>query len=224
MTEKKQENLEDIQLLSKIQAELNVPKKQRNNFGNYNYRSLEDIFEALKPLIKKYGISVTVNDEILLIGERYYVKATAILFNKNGNKLFENTAYAREPENKKGMDEAQITGATSSYARKYAMNGLFCLDDNKDADTDEHKIQQEKTSNTKPPQGKQTFEQYKKHIEAINGQMGLNAFQQNFKGLITKISEGSTEQQKELYALYLDKCNEFAESNKKVEIDDEIPF
>lgn len=116
-----------------IQSELKAPKGQRNTFGNYSYRSLEDIFEALKPLIKQHECFVTTNDEVVMAGDRIYIKATATITNSKGESI-SNTAYAREPQIKKGMDEAQITGATSSYARKYALNGLFAIDDTKDAD------------------------------------------------------------------------------------------
>lgn len=115
-----------------IQQTLNAPKNQRNNFGGYSYRSAEDILEAVKPLLQ--NITLTLNDEIVLIGDRYYVKATATL--SDGEDAICVTAYAREEENKKGMDCSQLTGATSSYARKYALNGLFCIDDAKDPDTD----------------------------------------------------------------------------------------
>ncbi|EOC6709257.1 ERF family protein [Escherichia coli] len=120
-----------------IQQTLNAPKSQRNNFGGYNYRSAEDILEAVKPLLQ--NITLTVSDEIVLIGERYYVKATATL--SDGEDSIAVTAYAREEDNKKGMDASQLTGATSSYARKYALNGLFCIDDAKDADTDAYSKQ-----------------------------------------------------------------------------------
>ncbi|HFO9855447.1 TPA: ERF family protein [Escherichia coli] len=120
-----------------IQQTLNAPKSQRNNFGGYYYRSAEDILEAVKPLLQ--NITLTVSDEIVLIGERYYVKATATL--SDGEDAIAVTAYAREEENKKGMDASQLTGATSSYARKYALNGLFCIDDAKDADTDAYSKQ-----------------------------------------------------------------------------------
>ena len=119
--------------LLKIQAELKAPKNQRNNFGGYNYRSCEDIFEAVKPLLAKENLLLRMTDELVQVGERYYIKATAIL--TDGNETIENTAYAREEENKKGMDGSQITGASSSYARKYALNGLFLIDDVKDSDT-----------------------------------------------------------------------------------------
>lgn len=118
--------------LIKIQSELKAPKNQRNGYGNYNYRSCEDIFEAVKPLLRKYNLVLTVNDELVLIGDRYYIKATATLTDGTNNIL--NTAYAREEETKKGMDGSQITGSSSSYARKYALNGLFLIDDVKDSD------------------------------------------------------------------------------------------
>lgn len=121
--------------LSAIQVKLNAPKKQYNSYGRYNYRSCEDILEGLKPHLEETKTVVTVNDEIVLIGERYYVKATATLHDCESDKSVSNTAYAREELTKKGMDASQITGSTSSYARKYALNGLFCIDDVKDADT-----------------------------------------------------------------------------------------
>lgn len=117
--------------LSRIQKELKAPKNQRNNFGGYNYRSCEDILEAVKPLLN--SCVLTVSDEVVMLDKRFYVKATARLA-LSKDEFVENTAWAREPETKKGMDEAQITGATSSYARKYALNGLLAIDDTKDAD------------------------------------------------------------------------------------------
>ena len=119
--------------LLKIQSELKAPKNQKNMFGGYNYRSCEDIFEAVKPLLKEEGLILRLTDELVNIGERYYIKATAIL--TDGTDTIENVAYAREEETKKGMDGSQITGASSSYARKYALNGLFLIDDVKDSDT-----------------------------------------------------------------------------------------
>ena len=119
--------------LLKIQSELKAPKNQINKFGGYNYRSCEDIFEALKPLLKQEELILRVTDELVNVGERYYIKATAIL--TDGTETIENVGYAREEETKKGMDGSQITGASSSYARKYALNGLFLIDDVKDSDT-----------------------------------------------------------------------------------------
>lgn len=120
-----------IKELSRIQKELNAPKSQYNNFGKYSYRSCEDILQAVKPLLSDGAI--VVSDDIKVIGDRIYVEATATFY--YGDQSLSNKALAREPLNKKGMDEAQITGATSSYARKYALNGLLLIDDNKDADT-----------------------------------------------------------------------------------------
>ena len=124
-----------------IQQELKAPKGQYNDYGNYNYRSCEDILVAVKPLLNKYELVIKLIDEIVQIGDRYYLKATARLLDQNYN-FIENIAYAREDESKKGMDGAQITGTASSYARKYALNGLFAIDDNKDADTNEYKQEQ----------------------------------------------------------------------------------
>ena len=125
-----------LQKLSKIQLELKAPKSNFNKFGGFYYRSLEDILEAVKPLLDKHGLTLTISDEPVMIGDRFYIKATARL--ADGKETFEVTAYAREAAGKKGMDEAQVTGASSSYARKYALNGLFLIDDTKDADTDEY--------------------------------------------------------------------------------------
>ena len=117
-----------------IQTELKAPKNQRNNFGNYNYRSAEDILEALKPLLLKHKASITVTDEIVQVGDRYYIKATVTLTDIENNEVMQTSAFAREEESKKGMDGSQITGSASSYARKYALNGMFAIDDTKDAD------------------------------------------------------------------------------------------
>ncbi len=123
--------------LIKIQKELKAPKGQTNTFGKYKYRSCEDILEAVKPLLD--GSMLTLSDEVVLIGERYYVKAIVTLFDGKERVVVE--AFAREALVKKGMDESQITGAASSYARKYALNGMFCIDDTKDADTMDNKTQ-----------------------------------------------------------------------------------
>ena len=124
-----------------IQNELKAPKGQKNTFGNYKYRSCEDILESVKPLLLKNNTTLHISDELVLIGDRYYIKATATLIDIDSQLYVENIAYAREEETKKGMDGSQITGAASSYARKYALNGLFCIDDTKDADTDEYQKQ-----------------------------------------------------------------------------------
>ena len=120
--------------LISIQSELNAPKNQTNKFGGYKYRSCEDILAALKPLLSENNCTLTISDDIVMVGNRIYIKATAVLAN-SANETVSTTAYAREEESKKGMDASQVTGASSSYARKYALNGLFAIDDTKDADT-----------------------------------------------------------------------------------------
>ena len=119
-----------------IQTKLNAPKNQRNNFGGFNYRSCEDILTAVKPLLEETNTSLTISDEVVLVWEtRFYIKATATLYdNETWEVIASTSAFAREQEDKKGMDQSQVTGASSSYARKYALNWLFCIDDNRDAD------------------------------------------------------------------------------------------
>lgn len=117
--------------LSAVQANLKAPKNQRNNFGGYNYRSCEDILEAAKPILRKNGLTLTIADTIKQIGDRYYIAALATVYDLESGESIMASAYAREEETKKGMDAAQITGSASSYARKYALNGLFNIDDSK---------------------------------------------------------------------------------------------
>lgn len=130
--------------LLSIQTELKAPKGQRNDFGKYNYRSCEDILEAVKPICNKNKAVLILSDELVNMGERYYIKATATLYDIEESASVSNSAYARESENKKGMDDSQITGTASSYARKYALNGLFNIDDTKDSDTNEYLEQNNK--------------------------------------------------------------------------------
>nr|DAR78672.1 MAG TPA: ERF superfamily protein [Caudoviricetes sp.] len=125
--------MEFIEKIVAIQSELKAPKGQYNSFGKYNYRSCEDILEGVKPLLAKHGLVLTIQDSIDLIGDRFYVKATATI--TDGKEQLSTSAYARESLDKKGMDASQVTGSTSSYARKYALNGLLAIDDTKDADT-----------------------------------------------------------------------------------------
>lgn len=120
--------------LSAIQAKLKAPKNQFNSFGNYNYRSCEDILEGVKPLLLEFNLTQTISDEIVLIGNRYYVKATVTITDLEDLREISVSAYAREEESKKGMDGSQVTGSCSSYARKYALNGLYAIDDSKDSD------------------------------------------------------------------------------------------
>lgn len=128
--------------LAAIQKELKAPKSQYNSFAKYNYRSCEDILEAVKPLCIKNNATLILNDTVREISGRFYVVATATLADQESDGFVKADAYAREPQDKKGMDDSQITGMASSYARKYALNGLFCIDDTKDADTDEVKRQE----------------------------------------------------------------------------------
>ena len=123
------------------QAELKAPKNQYNSFGKYNYRSCEDILEAAKPINKKHGLVLLLTDKPVCIGQRYYIEATARLYDIESEQFIEATASAREADTKKGMDDSQVTGTASSYARKYALNGLYNIDDTKDADTDAYKKQ-----------------------------------------------------------------------------------
>lgn len=140
-----------------IQSELKAPKSQFNKFGGYKYRKAEDILEAVKPLLNKQKCTLTITDDIVMVGNRIYVKATATIKNEKGE--FETTTgWAREEETKKGMDGSQITGASSSYARKYALNGLFAIDDNADSDTTndgQHQAAKQQTQ-TQQPAAKQT--------------------------------------------------------------------
>jgi hypothetical protein len=128
------ESNNQINELVYIQSSLKAPKNQFNSFGNYKYRSCEDILEAVKPLLKEVNCVLTISDDITIIADRIYVKAIATLETPSG-RTYVNFAYAREPLAKKGMDESQVTGMASSYARKYALNGLFCIDDTRDADS-----------------------------------------------------------------------------------------
>lgn len=156
-----------MQELNTIQVKLKAPKGQYNNFGKYTYRNCEDILEAVKPLLEETKTTLTLSDEIQQIGNRYYVKAVATLTNSKGEKESV-SAYAREDETKKGMDLSQLTGSTSSYARKYALNGLFAIDDTKDSDNDE-----EPKQTTQPPtrtSGDNTItEQQVNHLWAVAG-------------------------------------------------------
>lgn len=131
-----------MNVLNKIQTELKVHKGQYNSFNNFYFRSCEDILEAVKPLLQKYESTLLLSDKVLNIGNRYYIEATATLTTPDG--VFQTTACAREEEARKSFDASQITGSASSYARKYALNGLFAIDDTKDADTRDNRVKEEK--------------------------------------------------------------------------------
>lgn len=200
--------------LMKIQSELKAPKNQRNNFGGYNYRSCEDIMEAVKPLLLKNGVVLTVSDDMSVVGNRVYVKATATL--SDGEDVISNSAFAREAEIKKGMDDSQITGATSSYARKYALNGLFCIDDTKDADaTNTHgkdeKTPAEKAKETKEANQKSFEEAFAKMYAYFKGNpvWGYD-MEQRFNEMMKKAMSKNYEP---------DKCSEMLEIFDKLEKD-----
>lgn len=140
----------DMMKLVQIQTKLNAPKGQFNKFGGYAYRSCEDILKAVKPLLEATECALTITDEIVTVGERTYVVATASLYDaKTGEQIASAKGWAREALTKKGMDESQITGSSSSYARKYSLNGLLAIDDSKDADTMDNREQPKKTSKPK---------------------------------------------------------------------------
>lgn len=150
-----------MSILSEIQRRLKAPKSNFNSFGKYNYRSCEDILEAVKPLLG--DCTLYLSDEVVEIGGRVYVKATATF--ADGQTETKVSAFAREPDSKKGMDDSQVTGTASSYARKYALNGLFLIDDTKDADTDEYAKTTRRGDRRKELQDLMTEEQWKKTIE-----------------------------------------------------------
>jgi hypothetical protein len=159
-----------------IQAELKAPKGQFNSFGKYKYRSCEDIVEAAKPVLFKHGCHINLSDDMVQVGDRIYVKAIATVF-KGDTVIGTSTAFARESLDKKGMDDSQITGTASSYARKYALNGLFAIDDTKDADTDEHRKIPAPT------------EAYKRAFESVTSLDGLKS-----------LWEGLTKEEREICA------------------------
>lgn len=151
-----------------IQSELKAPKSQFNKFGGYKYRKAEDILEAVKPLLNKQKCTLTITDDIVMVGNRIYVKATATIKNEKG-ECETTTGWAREEESKKGMDGSQITGASSSYARKYALNGLFAIDDNADSDTTndgQHQEAQQQTQTQQPTAQQTASPQY--HTNDLN--------------------------------------------------------
>lgn len=155
-----------------IQSELKAPKSQFNKFGGYKYRKAEDILEAVKPLLAKQKCTLTITDDIVMVGNRIYVKATATIKNEKG-ECETTTGWAREEETKKGMDGSQITGASSSYARKYALNGLFAIDDNADSDTTndgQHQAAQQQTQTQQPAAQQTASPQY--HPSDLNEGLG----------------------------------------------------
>jgi hypothetical protein len=151
--------------LNSIQNELHAPKANRNDFANFNYRSAEDIEAAVKPLLHKEGLLLTLSDELVFIGERYYIKATATV--RIGEEYISSVGYAREQLTKKGMDESQVTGSTSSYARKYALTGLFLIDNEKDADSMDNSSDNQSQSSQQPVDEKPWYNNFDKHKQTM---------------------------------------------------------
>lgn len=202
MTEKTEKKLTCLEKLMAIQTELKAPKGQYNSFGKYNFRSAEDILEAVKPYFAKYRVVVLLTDEIVVKGTeqttskddkgtetgslslRTYLKATARFVDLDSEKEISVSAEAREPDEKKGMDASQITGTASSYARKYALNGLFCIDDTKDADTDEYHKQT--TRDKVVVNNKKSVEEYIKLIDDCETELGINTLFYEWSKVYTK--------------------------------------
>lgn len=189
-----------LEKLMLIQTELKAPKGQYNSFGKYNFRSAEDILEAVKPYFAKYRVLVLLTDEIVIKGTeqtltrdkdgnsrdtstlRTYLKATAHFYDLDSDFTLSVSAEAREPDEKKGMDSSQITGTASSYARKYALNGLFCIDDTKDADTNEY----HKQTTLVKPTAKKSVEEYSKLIDDCETELGINTLFYEWSKVYTK--------------------------------------
>ncbi len=167
--------------LSVIQSKVKAPKGQFNSFGKYHYRSAEDILEAVKQVVNPMGYSITISDTIINVGDRYYIKATATL--SNGKESWSVDGYAREEESKKGMDGSQVTGASSSYARKYALNGLFALDDTKDSDATNTHGKEVQTAQAVP------LSKWESQINSINSLDGLVSFYSEHEYKISKSPE-----------------------------------
>lgn len=189
--------------LLEVQANLNAPKNMRNTFGNYSYRSAESILLALKPLEKQFKVVVTVNDEIIPIGDKTYIKATATITDCETGQSVSTSAYARESYNKKGMDDAQMTGATSSYARKYALNGLLAIDDNKDPDTNEFRYVSDNAAKAEQQNAPISNENAEKVIASLKSAKNITEFNNVWKALSAEMQKNST-----VSAFAKEKCNE----------------
>lgn len=183
MSEKK---LNLNQKLIEIQKELKAPKSQFNSYGKYNYRSCEDILEAVKPLTTSRGLALILYDKIVNVGDRYYVEGHAKLIDAETGEFVDVPALSRESETKKGMDDSQVTGTASSYARKYALNGLFCIDDSKDADTDAYRNQQNNAPSNQQPKQKQVQQPQQQEQQFVCADCGTP-----FKPCAVKLKDGS---------------------------------
>ncbi|MGN0251995.1 MAG: ERF family protein [Oliverpabstia sp.] len=193
-----------------VQSKLKAPKGQYNPFGKYNYRSCEDILEAVKPILAEVNAVIVIRDDLVQIGERYYVKATAVLIDCESSEQVENSAFAREEESKKGMDASQITGSASSYARKYALNGLLCIDDVKDADTGDNS----KSEGNKSGSGRQKKSDNKS--ESSDGNTKISADMINtIKSQVEKYSSKGLKMEKILSMYKISDISDMTISNFK---------
>lgn len=185
MAEKKEKNLQES--LIEIQKKLKAPKGQYNSFGKYKYRSCEDILEAVKPLLCEQGVLMTVQDDLTVLNDRFYIRAI-VTVSKGGESIC-SSAFAREDDTKKGMDGSQITGTASSYARKYALNGLFLIDDTKDADTNEHHNVQKNAGVEQVTAMKQAVAE----MQAVTSRDEMQAVWSKYASLNPAICESGTE-------------------------------
>ena len=189
--------------LVEIQSKLKAPKDNYNSFGKYKYRSAESILESVKPLLKEYGCILTVSVDIVMVGDIIYVKATATISNEKGEYIT-TSAFAREAEvGKNGMDVSQVTGATSSYARKYALNGLFCIDDTKDTDTEEYQAQKKKAEKPKANEKSDTLLMALQEVETASSIEQLLAIRNAYFNLMspneqTEFTNKLTERKKKI--------------------------
>lgn len=164
-----------MEKLIKIQSELKAPKSNYNGFGKFHYRSCEDILEAVKPLLAREKCMLTMTDEVVAITDKVYIKATATIIDLDNKVHCSTSAYARESENKKGMDESQMTGTASSYARKYALNGLFLIDDTKDADTNEFQQTKQKAEQKSKKKTETGKEEWRVKVLKLAKEKGITA-------------------------------------------------
>lgn len=184
-----------MEKLIKIQSELKAPKSNYNGFGKFHYRSCEDILEAVKPLLAKEKCTLTLSDDIVAIADKVYVRATATI--SDGKEQHSTSAYARESENKKGMDESQMTGTASSYARKYALNGLFLIDDTKDADTNEFQQTKQKAEQKSKKKTETGKEEWRVKVLKLAKEKGITAIDLAKKYKLN--NSASAERFKEIY-------------------------
>lgn len=199
------ENRNIKEKLSLIQNELKAPKNQYNSFGKYKYRSCEDILEAVKPICNKYRATLTISDVVKQVGDRYYIEVTATLNDWDSENHINVVACAREEEAKKGMDSSQVTGATSSYARKYALNGLFNIDDTKDTDTEEHQSAKKEASK-QAPKTKGGTEKHMKLAKIIDNMNANAEYKEKIKEVAqrvgtTKLTEFPDDEIEALYKM-----------------------